>query len=112
MADTGPGTEEVLSPGALTFMLAEALGESLAGKGFPVSRLLRGTYHEKPLVGVDDAEPDGHVGVLTVLQEGADGDVPSGWVRLCEGNTEPRDGTGHPSSNWSLTVLFPLISHS
>lgn len=47
-----------------------------------------GTYHEEPLVGVDDAEPDGHVGVFAVFQQWADGDVPACWVRLQQEKTK------------------------
>lgn len=87
--------------------------ESVTGKRFPALGLLLCTYHEKPLVGIDDAEPDGHVGVLTVLQEGPDGDVPSCWVRLCKEKTETQGW------HWALfqqlgphlTARFPPISH-
>lgn len=40
------------------------------------------SHHQQSLVGIDDAKPNGHVGVLTVLQEGTDGDVPALWVWL------------------------------
>lgn len=40
------------------------------------------THHQQALVSVDDAQPNGHMGVLTVLQKGTDGDVPTLGVRL------------------------------
>lgn len=40
------------------------------------------SHHQQALVGIDDAQPNGHVGVLTVLQEGTDGDVSALGVRL------------------------------
>lgn len=39
-------------------------------------------YHQQSLVGIDNAQPNGHVGVLTVFQERTDGDVSSLGVRL------------------------------
>lgn len=86
----------------------------MTGKHFPALRLLLCTYHEKPLVGIDDAKPDGHVGVLTVLQERADGDVSSCWVRLCKEKTETQGWHWAPFQQLGpyLTALFPPISHS
>lgn len=40
------------------------------------------SHHQQSLVGVNDAQPNGHVGVLTVLQEGTDGYVSALGVRL------------------------------
>lgn len=49
-------------------MLMEALRRESSGReAFPPLCLPLCTYHEKPLIGIDDAKPDGHVGVLTVL---------------------------------------------
>lgn len=79
-----------LSWGLCLFLCSQRpLGErALTEKQPPNLCLLLRTYHEKPLVGIDDAKPDGHVGVLTVLQERANRDVPSCWVRLCKEKTE------------------------
>lgn len=82
MPRTEPGT------GWGLYFYADPGRESSDREAFPPLFLLLCTYHEKPLVGIDDAEPDGHVGIFTVLQERADGDVPSCWVRLCEEKTE------------------------
>ena len=81
-----------------TFMVMEAprRGSSASDVSPPLCLQLQ-TYHEKPLIGVDDAKPDGHVGVLTVLQERSDGDVPSCWVRLCEEKTETQGWDCTPS---------------
>lgn len=40
------------------------------------------SHHQQALVGINDPEPNGHVGVFTVLQEGTDGDVSAFRVRL------------------------------
>lgn len=90
--------------------------QACADRGvFPPPCLPLCTYHEKPLVGIDDAEPDGHVGVLTVLQEGADGDIPSCWVRLCREKTETQGWHWAPFQQPGpcLTALSPPpMSHS
>lgn len=88
--------------------------QSVTGKHFPALHLLLCTYHEKPLVGIDDAKPDGHVGVLTVLQERADGDVSSCWVRLCKEKTETQGWHWAPFQQVGpyLTALFSPISYS
>lgn len=46
------------------------------------------THHQQALVSIDNAQPNGHVGVLTVLQKGTDGDVPTLGVRLLTRQTE------------------------
>lgn len=109
-------TVKCLVLGALfIFMFTEAPGrESSDREASPHLCLLFHTYHEKPLVGIDDAEPDGHVGVLTVLQERADGDVPSCWVRLCKEKTETQGWHRAPFQQPGphLMAIFPPVSHS
>ena len=48
----------------------------------------RCAHHQEAFVGIDDPQPNGHVCVLTVLQEGPDCKVASLGVRL--GNTNRR----------------------
>ena len=49
------------------------------------------THHKQALVSVDNSQPNGHMCVLTVFQEGPDGYVLPLGVCL-QGNKEKRDG--------------------
>lgn len=62
------------------------------------------SHHEQSLVGIDDAQPNGHVGVLTVLQKGTDGDVSALGVRLLL-KGRGREFNANDSSIRTLIVL-------
>lgn len=49
------------------------------------------SHHEQSLVGIDDAQPNGHVCVLAVLQEGTDGNVSALRVRLVTTQTQRQE---------------------
>lgn len=81
-------------------------------RSIPQLCLPLGTYHEEPLVGVDNAKPDGHVGVFAVFQQWADGDVPACWVRLHKEKTKTPGTDWPPSSSRvpSQRSPFPTCS--